>query len=180
MDEPFRIGCGRCGEGFETPEQYIDHLLVKEHAPPELLSQLRDGSGYAAFARELTQIQEHGARGQMPPNSQRLDLDDVPDEVRKEFAEVERRDLEAYAATLTTAELIELLRRIGDMMARMASIHPSASASQMTLAIRAAEIRLRELGAIELAKVSDVATAQLIANLREEIATLKKGAAPAS
>lgn len=151
MDGPFQIGCGECGFKADTPEQYIDHVLVTEHAPKDLLATLRDGSGYATFARQLQAIQEHGARGEMPPDSRLLSPDEVPDEVRAKYEEVERRELAEFAATLTTPELIARIGVVAEMMERMASVRPpSQSGSEIILSIRAAELRLREYVTAEL------------------------------
>lgn len=146
MAEPFQIGCGECGFKADTPEQYIDHVLMTSHAPEDLLAQLRDGSGYADFARELQQIVDYGARGELAPGARRLSPEEVPDNIREKYEAVERREIEEYAAKVTTPELIARMGVVGDMMQRMASGRPpSQSGTEIILSIRAVELRLRDL-----------------------------------
>lgn len=144
-DEPFRLGCGECGAKFDTAEQYVDHLLVTNHAPEEMIASLRDGSGLETFTRELRKIQEHAARGQMPPDCEPLSPDDVPDEVREKFEAAEEREFVGYAATLATPVLIYRLDVVANMMEKMAAVRlPSDTGDEIILTIRAASLRLRE------------------------------------
>lgn len=144
-DKPFQLGCGECAEKFDTPEAYVDHVLLTNHAPEEMIASLRDGSGLADFTRNLRRIQEHAARGQMPEDFQPLSPDDVPDEVREKFAALEEREFAEYAAKLATPVLIYRLDVVANMMEKMAAVRPpSDTGDEIILTIRAASLRLQE------------------------------------
>lgn len=146
MTEPFKLACAKCSFAAETPEQYIDHLLAAKHADEDFLATLRDSRTYTDFASELRTIQEHLTRGQMPPDAQRVAVDDLPNSVREDVESVRRRHLREYAARLTTTELVRRLDAIGDLLARLESPGtPSPALNDAILSVRAAALRLSEL-----------------------------------
>jgi hypothetical protein len=92
-DQPIRLGCGQCAETFDTPDQFVDHLLVTRHMDIPVDAETDD-------VRELvtmfTQIQAIANGAPVPEGASMRKISEADIEDDDELTDEHKADLLAW------------------------------------------------------------------------------------